>query len=170
MNKPIKPKKPSKYEPVPSTEKLFTKILVFDNANKQYLLIDEKSHPRIFVDDEGNDICQGYLNYDELERLNYEHDFSSLKFSALQVIFNILQKDFTVEECVDRDGYSMYTEIWYTDSNPNYKKELEIYNNRFLKYEEDLKKYNQDLENYNKFKTEEKRKKLEQELKKISNK
>ena len=161
IHPPHKPSKPSKREPAPSRQILIHKLLVIDK-DKKYHLLDEKSHPQVFPYGDFEP------NYDELWKLNFDHELEGLKFSDYKLIFDILSIDFKINEIIENDYYQ-YSVVEYVIDDPDYDLKVEKFNNRFKKYEDDLIKYDVKFKEYQELKRLEKVAKLEKELKKVKN-
>lgn len=98
--------------------------------------------------------------YDDRDYLFQE----SFKYSDLTKIKeDLCVDDLYLEVCAD-----YYVIVSYGIKNPNYLRDLEIYNNRFNQYEEDLKKYNEDMVIYKKFALEQSKKRLEAQIRRLS--
>lgn len=171
MNKPIKPNKPKKSDPVPTEIITKYKLLVFDSQNNEFLLIDEKSHPDVFTDPETGEINNELFPYwSQMESLGFNWDLKRLKYSHFQKIARKIQSfddDFEAEPTYNSDGWYDYTIVSYKEIDIDYRQKLDVYNNRFVIYEKSLAEYESDLKKYEEYKKSEKKRKLEEQLKKL---
>lgn len=169
MNKPIKPKKPSKNNPAPTPIITVYKFLVKDSGGK-FKLIDEVTDPSVFTDPDSGEINNELFAYwRQLEYSGYDHDLKRLSYSDYKLIFEqVPSDDFEVEHQYNRDGYYDCTYISYKIADPDYQTKLDKYHNRFTEYEFALKQYEKELAQYNEFKKEKTRQKLEQKLQSLN--
>lgn len=157
MNKPIKPKKPSNRENPPLLT-IETDKWVAENDNGEFILLDSGDDNE-YID------SSGYPNYEKLEEMGLELvNKESFKYSFIQKLYQLIDQDFSFGNSLDRDGYVIGLIVTFKIKNENYEKELELFNNRFIKYAEDLEKYNQKMIEFEEFKKQEKINQLQAEL------
>lgn len=159
MNKPIKPKKPSKRDLPPTRTITISKLLVRD-SNGKFKLIDEISDPLIFSDPDSNEINNELFPYwNHLEDAGYSIKTETLKYSDYKLIFEqVPSDDFEINHQYNEDGYFSWTCISFEIVDPCYELKLTRYNNRFADYEAALAKYNAELDKYNEFTKRQKKK------------
>lgn len=165
MKKPIKPKKPSQREHPPSLNITERKLLVVDNNNNKFLLIDNDSHPEVF-----SDKYSLYPTWTELENLGFNWDMKTLSYSDYQKIYKECytpSDDFTVNHIYNCDGYYDYSIVEYKTIDAKYDEKLKKFENRFIEYEAAIKNYESEIIKYNEYKKQEKITKMEKELKKL---
>lgn len=169
MNKPIKPKKPSKNDPTPTPIITVYKFLVKDRGGK-FKLIDEVTDPSVFTDpDSGKTNDELFAYWDQLEYSGYDHDLQRLSYSDYKLIFEqVPSDDFEVEHQYNSDGEYDWTYVSYKIADPDYQLKLNKYHNRFTDYEIKLKQYEKELAKYNEFKKEKTRQKLKQKLQSLN--
>ncbi len=163
IQRPIKPKRPSKNDSPPLDKITVTKILVFNENTKKYEAIDYKNCPDAFNGDLDS------FNCNELEAY-YVWDIDRITYQQMMNVYrdcNFPADDFIITPQYNRDGYYEYTTIEYQIPDPDYNKKLEVFHDRFTDYERQLRQYYEDLAAYEGIKKEKRREKLEQELKSL---
>ena len=164
MNKPIKPKKPTKNSAPPSKVKRFEKLLAKKNGKVELLDFDDYK----IVDKTDLGWPREYIDWDKLESGGYEWSLEyDLTFSLLTQVHDILGHDFRINDQTNSDGYFEYWIIEYNGENPNFEKESQDYENRFKNYERESARYIQEIEKYEEFKKNQKIARLQKELKEI---
>lgn len=122
MNKPLKPKKPSKNDFPPQEFIHVDKWLV--EKNSDLILIDPEIEKELFDD--------GYPNWEKLEELDYEMVHKdSYSYSFIQKIYEIVKQDFEFGNSLDRDGYVMGLIVTIKIKDPNYESKLNKFTRRF---------------------------------------
>lgn len=149
MKKPIKPKKPSKNLAPPSPEHWIKACPVAVDNNGKLFIAEE--------DDDNLDLFYAYkMTKAELDRLHALVEYISRKESTIDVV---------VEVC--EDDLSVWLNLKVSKDPAIYNQELEDYNNREQKYQDDLVSYEKNLKEWEAEQKRNKIKKLEAEINKL---